>query len=312
MRRCALLILLLFTIPAATAAEEIDRRIALTFDDLPFAGPGQSPEGIAQATGAMLEALGAHAAPALGLVTGRNALVEDQVDFRLGILRRWLDAGHDLGNHTHSHLSFDKTPFEEFLDDVIKGDLLPRMLMAEYGKTPRHYRHPFNHTGKEVEERELFEELMAERGYRVIPFTVEHSDYAFNKVFVEARQAGDEEVVRLTGSAYLEQLELAVAFAEALSRETFEREIPQVLLLHANEINGRLLGPMLELLVARGYRFVPLDEVLADPAYLTPEGGSWRSGVSWLHRWRKQLRMESRLREEPDPPQWLLQAYGAR
>ena len=51
---------------------------------------------------------------------------------------------------------------------------------------------------------------------------------------------------------------------------TFEREIPQILLLHANEINGRLLGPMLELLAARGYRFVPLDEVLADPAYLDP------------------------------------------
>ena len=61
---------------------------------------------------------------------------------------------------------------------------------------------------------------------------------------------------------------------------------------------------------ARGYRFVTLEEALADPAYDTPDEYVGPTGISWLHRWRRTLQLEDRLRDEPDPPKWLLQTYG--
>lgn len=258
--------------PATTAMADPGLRVALTFDDLPLAGQRQDREHAEAATGGILKALASHGTTALGLVTTQNVFVEGQVDFRLDLLREWLEAGMPLGNHSHSHRSFQEVSLQEFQDDFVKGDLVPRMLMAEYGRTPRYYRHPFNHTGRTVEDKRAFERFMAKRGYRIVPFTVEHSDYAFNKVYVNALRKGDEELAAMTGAAYLEQLDAAMDFAERLTRETFGRDIPQILLLHANELNGRYLGEMLDSLAARGYRFVTPEE--ARPIPPTPHGTS--------------------------------------
>ena len=35
----------------------------------------------------------------------------------------------------------------------------------------------------------------------------------------------------------------------------------------------------------RGYRFVSLDDALADPAYRSPDTYTGRTGPSWLQRW---------------------------
>ena len=66
---------------------------------------------------------------------------------------------------------------------------------------------------------------------------------------------------------------------------------------------------MLRRFSARGYRFVTLDEALEDEALRTRDDYVGRSGISWIHRWRRTLGLEDRLREEPDPPEWVLQAF---
>lgn len=103
-------------------------------------------------------------------------------------------------------------------------------------------------------------------------------------------------------AAYLDHLDVAFEVAEALSRETFGREIAQVLLTHANAINAACLDRILGRLAARGYRFITLEETMRDVAYGTKNGYEGDYGVSWLHRWRAGLGLESRLRDEPDPP----------
>jgi peptidoglycan-N-acetylglucosamine deacetylase len=49
-----------------------------------------------------------------------------------------------------------------------------------------------------------------------------------------------------------------------------------------------------------------LTEALRDPAYRLPDDYVGRVGPSWLHRWRVAKRLPSRLRDEPDPPTWVL------
>ena len=36
-----------------------------------------------------------------------------------------------------------------------------------------------------------------------------------------------------------------------------------------------------------------------------------RFGLSWFHRWRRALGLPNRLRDEPDPPRWVLERYDA-
>lgn len=57
-------------------------------------------------------------------------------------------------------------------------------------------------------------------------------------------------------------------------------EVPQVLLIHCNEMNALTLRQALHRMRERGYTFVSLDEAMADPAYQLPVRpgamGGWR------------------------------------
>ena len=54
-------------------------------------------------------------------------------------------------------------------------------------------------------------------------------------------------------------------YFERESKALFGREIPQVLLIHANSLNADAYPELARMMKARGYRFVPLGEALEDP-----------------------------------------------
>ena len=112
--------------------------------------------------------------------------------------------------------------------------------------------------------------------------TVDYADYTFAGVFRNQRLAGDEDVAERIKRAYLEQVDLGFEYAEQASVELFGHEIPQILLIHCNELNALTLGDTIARLRKRGYTFIPLGEAMADAAYARPDtfvgpGGSWLS-----------------------------------
>jgi len=110
--------------------------------------------------------------------------------------------------------------------------------------------------------------------------------------------------------AYLDHQDVMLAWADALARETFGRAIPQILLAHVNRLNADAMPETLRRLRAQGYTFVTLDRAMQDEAYASPDEYVGANGPSWLHRWRVGLKQPSRMREEPDPPEWVLQAFN--
>lgn len=309
MRLAPLLLLLLLLVPPVRA----QRQVALTFDDLPYAGP---PNGLAHAvetTDQLLAVLAAYEAPAALFVTGTHTEVDGETEARLDLLRRWRDGGHRLENHGYSHLAFSRTDVQAYLDDVARGHDLVSGVLNESGAHPQRtvgfYRPPFNDLADGTEPRAALVALLDEQDVRMTPFTVEHADYLFNQVYATVLASGDTAMAERVGAAYLAQLDTAFAFSERLAEDTFGRAIPQVFLLHANRINARYLGAMLARLRERGYTFVTLEEAMADPAYQTADAYTRKWGVSWLHRWRVGLGLENRQRYEPEPPAWVLEAY---
>lgn len=62
----------------------------------------------------------------------------------------------------------------------------------------------------------------------------------------------------------------------------FGHEVPQILLLHCNELNSISLRESLARMRGRGYQFITLEEAMKDPVYQRPDtfagpGGSWLS-----------------------------------
>ena len=305
---------LLASAPPVFAA---DRAVAVTFDDLPAPPAGVASNDVAalrENTHKLLAAISAHEIPAVGFVNeGKLALTGEtaaDAEARAGLLAMWLEAGLDLGNHTYSHNSLNRTPLEEFQQDVIRGEPVTRRLLQARGKALRYFRHPFLQVGLELGRRRAFEAFLEKRAYTVAPVTIDNDDYVFAAVYADALKRGDRERAAKTAEEYLAYMSRVFEFIEGVSQRLLGRELKQVLLLHANALNADHLGGLAEILKARGYRFVTLSDALLDPAYGSPDTyvGDW--GISWLHHW--EISIGKKRSPSPDPPEWITKAYAAR
>jgi hypothetical protein len=283
-----------------------DRQVAITFDDLPRGGDGgsRSLADIRALTERLLRPFHDQKLPVIGFVNeGR------QVDFGPGGLRQilnlWLDFGADLGNHSYSHLNInDGTSIEEYNADILKGEPIVRAALASHGRTLRYYRHPFLHTGPTPEIRKQMQQFLDSHGYRVAPVTIDNSDFEYAALYTNPKYRSR---VR---QEYVPYMESVVAFFEKRSAEVVGREFPQILLVHASEMNADLIGDLLAMFRRRGYGFVSLDQALSDPAYRLRDGYTGTKGISWIHRWGIEKGKEVKL--EPDPPKWVQDAFAAR
>ena len=290
--------------------------MAVTFDDLPGPPNGlssNSVSGLRENTGKLLAAFAAHHIPVVGFVNEGKLVVPgekpEEAVARTGILKMWVDAGLELGNHTYSHPSLNRTPLEAFEADLIRGEPVTRRLLSDMGLKLRYFRHPFLQVGLDLEKRRAFEAFLAERGYTIAPVTIDNDEYVYAALYADTLRCGDQAVAAKIGADYLRYMDTVFAFYEALSRRVTGREIRQILLVHANTLNADYFGRLAEAIEARGYGYVSLGQALEDEAYRLPDTYVGNGGISWLLHWQQtagQKRSPS-----PDPPDWVTRAYEA-
>lgn len=285
------------------------RKVVITLDDLPVISV--LPLTAAQRdsiTSGILAVTRKYRIPAIGFVN-ENKLIDSTGaadPARVGLLARWLDAGLELGNHTWSHPDLHRIALTEFEAEILKGEHVTRALLAQRGATPRYFRHPFLHTGRSVAVRDSLNRFLADHHYRVAPVTIDNSDYVFAAAYDRARAGGDNTAAARIRSTYLEYMDSVTAFYERQSVAIVGRELPQILLLHANRLNADALDGLASMLLRRGYQFIALDEALKDPAYKSPDSYSGSGGITWLHRWAITAGLLGEIfRGEPDVPDWV-------
>lgn len=139
----------------ASDARCAGREVAVTFDDLPgVAVAASNPEGWESMTRKLIDTLTARRVPAVGFVNESKLYGDSDLDeTRVKLLRMWLEAGLELGNHTYSHKDLHAVPVKEFEDDIVRGEAVTRQLMQSRGKKLRYFRHPFLHTGRDPDVR---------------------------------------------------------------------------------------------------------------------------------------------------------------
>lgn len=276
MSRVVCLLMLAAALPLAAAEP---RPLLVTVDDLPIAGRG--PESAAERralTQAQLAALRAQGIRAVGFVTWRNVKGPEDVE----LLRLWLDAGHELGNHSDQHLSLTASDLETYRADVERARARLQELLSARGQKLRFFRFPFLREGDTPEKLQALRSWLAETGQRNLPVTIDDQDWSFDGPWQQAGQAGDRARQAEVAADYHAALRLAVRHHEQNGDELLGRPAPQVLLLHANAIGAAEWPRLFEWLKSGGHRFVSADEALADPAFaelpavLAPYGyGLW-------------------------------------
>jgi peptidoglycan/xylan/chitin deacetylase (PgdA/CDA1 family) len=294
---------LISVLTLTATAQNTRREVAVTFDDLPLQGPSLDTKALRDMTGRLLQSTKANHVPAFADVNEGKLYNGGKLDSeRVAILRMWLDAGAQLGNHTFSHLSLKDHPLAAVETDLIRGETITRQLLAERGMKLNYFRHPELQTGPDVETKKAFEKFLAERGYRIAPVTIDNQDFLFAIVYGRAKRQGDRELMKRIVDEYIPYMERMFEFFEKLSVDVLGYEVKQTLLLHANELNADHFDELTRMMRRRGYTFISLEQALQDKAYAQADAQSSK-GISWLHRWALAKGME--MRQEPREPEWL-------
>jgi peptidoglycan/xylan/chitin deacetylase (PgdA/CDA1 family) len=303
----AALLLAVDTTPGTRAAE---RAVAVTFDDLPATSAGVVANDVAsleKLTRKLLTAVRQYSIPAVGFVNEGKLFVggagPGDVDGRIGLLRVWLDAGLELGNHTYSHRDLNTMPLEQFQADVLRGEAVTRGLLKEKGQTLRYFRHPFLHVGSELQKRRAFEAFLSRHGYTVAPVTVDNDDFVYAAAYAKALRRGNAAAAARIAEDYLRYMNEVFSFFEGVSRRVTSREIPQILLLHVNSLNADRFDTLAEALRHRGYRFVSVAQALEDPVYRLPDEFVGAPGNSWFNHW--EVTAGRPPVPTPKPPEWI-------
>jgi peptidoglycan/xylan/chitin deacetylase (PgdA/CDA1 family) len=298
----AFIYIALLTVAASPALGQ--RTVAITIDDLPAGGGPRSlacnHDEVLRLNQRIVAALESTGAPAAGFVNEGRACSPEVLET---VLRMWLSAGHELGNHTATHPDLTRVPLSTYQADVVRGETMLRRLLGERGDVLRYFRHPFLRTGDTEDKRAALAAFLAGRGYTVAPVTIDSDEWVFAGAYGRAVGLRDEATQRRLVEAYIPWFEEVTAHFEDWSREVVGREVPQVLLIHANLLNAAALPELLEMFRRRGYRFVSLAEAMSDPAYDRADTFVGRYGSSWLHRWARADGRE--VRWEPDAPAWV-------
>jgi peptidoglycan/xylan/chitin deacetylase (PgdA/CDA1 family) len=262
--------------PVSKSADA-DKEICITFDDLPVVRV-HDPNERMQITKRLLTALDTFGVTAAGFVVGGNIAGGED------LLRMWLARGHTLGNHTFNHPDLSELPLALYLKDFEKGHDAIEGLLTEAGQRNRYFRPPQLHYGPTVEIRDSLMAYLAGRGYVLAHVTVDNDDYLYNKRYEELSAGSDSAEIPRLGREFVEHIRKQIDSFETLADRVAGRPVRQILLLHANRLNGRFLPDLLAMIKGKGYRFIPLDSALADPIYRQPDLYAGRRGISFLER----------------------------
>ena len=284
-------------------------RIALTFDDLPALTLLNSQPYIDYANDMILRGLKKHHWPAIGFVN-EGKLDESDRTAQIANLRKWRDAGMALGNHTFSHESPNGIGADAYIEDIAKGEVVTRPLLAEKHRALVWFRHPYLETGMPRAEKVKIDEWLATHGYHIAPVTMENSDWMYADIYDDAIARHDTARAQRTRVEYLRYTEEIVAWYQKSAEHLLGRQIPYVMLLHVTRLNADSMDDLARILKRRDLRPVSLDEAMKDPAYRIHDPYAGADGIEWQERWSQELHRDLPWDSFRDPPKAIQEEYA--
>ena len=272
---------LLLAACASVPPAPTDKRIALTFDDVPRgAGAFLPVEGRAAMLRRELRRAGVRQA-AFFVNPGHYAEHPE----RIADLMAYAADGHVIANHSNTHPSLSDVRAEDYLLDIDRAEAWLAPLLNHRGW----FRYPYLNEGRgDLAKRDVVRAGLAERGLANGYVTVDASDWFYEGAAVAARDAGqaiDREALR---DLYVESHVEAAEFYDRLAREATGRSPAHVMLLHETDLAALWIGDLVAALRSAGWTIIGADEAYADPiaslaaSYDTPSAqGTLTEQVAW-------------------------------
>jgi peptidoglycan/xylan/chitin deacetylase (PgdA/CDA1 family) len=286
------------------------KQICLSIDDLPVVSYGMNDTSFQkEITKKLIASFTRNHIPAIGFVNEKK-LWNDTVrnSFQISLVERWIDCGLDIGNHTYSHPDYNSVSLKEYSDDLLKGETIIKDLLERKGRRLQYFRHPFLHLGNTRLKADSLSEFLSRHGSTTAPVTIDTDDYLFALAYRVAYAKNDTLLIQRIGQDYLEYMEKKLLYYEQQSQALFARNIPQILLVHANWLNSVYMDSLASIYRLHGYIFITMEQALKDSVYQTEITVFDKRGISWLDRWALSLgKQKSFFKDDPAPPEYVIQ-----
>ena len=283
-------------------------QVALTFDDLPALTILHDQPYVDYLTQTLLWKLRHAHAPATGFVN--EGKIDDlERSHQIADLKRWTDAGEDLGNHTFSHEAPTDIGAKAYIEDIARGEKVTSALLAAHHRRVLWFRHPYLETGSPLSMRREIDGWLERHGYRIAPVTIDADDWEFAEPYDDAIARHDIAMQKHIRAEYLAYTRIRVAWSQASARTLFGRDIAHVMLLHGTRLNADTIDDVLAILREAGLRPVTLAKAMRDPAYRTHDDYGGKDGLNWLERWALALHKDLPSAGDVDPPADIHAAY---
>ena len=280
-----LLLAIAALILAWSAPGQAQKRIALTFDDVPR-GPGAffTPD---QRTAKLIAGLKrAGVRQAAFFITPGN-LAEPGGRGGEQRIAAYASAGHVLANHSFSHTRLSQTPADAYVADITRAEA---WLKGKKGRRPW-FRFPYLDEGRSDKGRRdaVRASLKAQKlrnGYA----TIDASDWNIDALATQAVRAGKKIDMAALRDLFVESHVQAANFYDGLARRTLGRSPAHVLLLHETDVAALFVEDLTAALRKDGWEIVTADRAFADPmGQAMPDVPSAQGTITELLAWEKGL-----------------------
>lgn len=230
------------------------QEIAITFDDAPTAD-GALFTG-AERTRRIIEHLKNHEIreAAFFVLTGNISEANQER------LTRYVEAGHVLGNHSHSHQWIHQAGTDRYIKDVGIAD----SVLNHYPGYVKWFRYPFLDEGRSIGSRDsirnALKALRLSNGY----VTIDNYDWYLNHLLQKAKAEGKKINEKNLQKVYIDHIFNSILFYDKIARDHLGRSPKHVLLLHENDLSALFLGDLLSHLKDNGWKIISARQAYMD------------------------------------------------
>jgi peptidoglycan/xylan/chitin deacetylase (PgdA/CDA1 family) len=256
-RRFLLLLAALFALAAPAAAQ---KRIALSFDDVPRTpGAFMTPQ---QRTDQLIAALRRARVPQVAFFVNPGNLQQPWGAGREGQISAYVRAGHVIGNHSFSHPHLSEIGAAAFIANI---DQAAAWLHGRRGYRPW-FRFPFlDEAAGDIPTRDAVRAALRERHLQNGYVTADSMDWLLDQLISQAHAAGRTIDMNALRDLYVRIVVESAEFADRLARDALHRQPVQVMLMHETDIEAMFVADAVAALRAHGWRIVPIDQAYRDP-----------------------------------------------
>ena len=284
------------------------KNICFTIDDLPVVSYGMNDTTFQRnLMNGIIQSFKKHNIPAIGFVNEFKLYKDEKINsFQVSLLKNWVANDLELGNHTFSHPDYNKTNFNNFTEDLLKGEIITKEILLENNKSIKYFRHPYLHLGNTKAKYDSLNNFLKSKNYVTAPVTIDNEDYLFALAYKRALSNNDTALSKNIGKDYINYMEEKLHYFEGQSQKLFGKNINHILLMHASWLNSNFIDSLAIMLKRNGYNFISLEETLKDDLYKTEitKFGNW--GISWLDIWAlSQDKKSDFFKDDPQTPLYI-------